>query len=361
MIFIVNTLFTAAWMALIWRFDEFSHLKKSRKTLTLFMLAGMASMILVALGYYFSPIELISNNDDIESVFITHMLIAGPYEEGAKFLMFLFITRHFAPIKEPRDGILYAAAVAMGFAAVENLYYGNEYGLTVLLIRSALCTPGHVVYGAIWGFTYALAAYRNLPRGKRLNYGLVLFSLVPAAFAHGMYNFLVGVSLFPIAAASVVDIAVVIIAFRLYKYHGKLTPYKKYTLADYHEAVPAYRRALAVDPDNRVLNKRIALFYFYGNRFRESLDHIERLVRADPRNPYFHCLQGAALVLSGDNQGGIKAIARWHKRLSRSQREILKRNMTWLIRDISKREEILEVLGMRQVWVRWPVINPASE
>jgi len=129
----------------------------------------------------------------------------------------------------------------------------------------------------------------------------------------------------------------------------------KNTFTDYHEAVPVYRGALAVDPGNRVLNKRIAHCYFYGSRFRESLNHIERLVRADPRNPYCHCLRGAALVLSGDGDGGRKTIARWRKRLSRGQRETLKRNMTRLIRDIGKREEIRDVLGMRQVWVRYPV------
>ncbi len=343
MIFIVNAIATALWMALIWGLDEFSRRKKSGKTPVVFMLAGMASMLPTLFLYQLSPIDVFEEIAMVSSKFIMHLFIVGPVEECSKFITFLLLARRFAPIREPRDGILYAAAVAVGFAAVENLWYGNEYGLYTLAVRSVLCTTGHVVFGATWGFSYALAVYEGARRGGRADYPLVLMSLAIASFVHGLYNFFVEISLVPVAV-SLILIAVVV-SLLLLRFYKKQSPYRKFSLAEYPEAVAAYKKALAVNPDDGVINKRIALFYLYGNRFRESLAHLERAVRADPGNAYLRCLRGAVIVLCGERDRGTTALARGLKKLPGRQHEILRKNIGRLVRDASRRDEILAMLA----------------
>jgi len=121
-------------------------------------------------------------------LFIGCFLIIGPCEELAKFLavrLFIYRNREF---DEPLDGIIYAAAAALGFASLENVFYvvdwthglGIRWGM--LGVRSFLALPGHVIFAATWG--YALGRKKFNPQY------LVWPRLAAAAGLHGLYDFL---------------------------------------------------------------------------------------------------------------------------------------------------------------------------
>jgi RsiW-degrading membrane proteinase PrsW (M82 family) len=120
-------------------------------------------------------------------MFIGCFLVIGPCEELAKFLSVrLFVYRH-KEFNEPLDGIIYAAAAALGFASLENVLYVFDWKThTVhwgtLGVRSLLALPGHVIFSTTWGF--ALGRQRFNPRFR------VWPFVIGAAWLHGLYDFL---------------------------------------------------------------------------------------------------------------------------------------------------------------------------
>lgn len=112
-------------------------------------------------------------------------LFVGPIEEGAKYLG-LRATRVFYGnrLNEATDGVVYMAAVALGFSLIENFMYANA-GLGnghLLWLRLLLATPGHILFSFPMGLSHYLAREEGHPRWT-----------VPASFglacaAHGAYN-----------------------------------------------------------------------------------------------------------------------------------------------------------------------------
>jgi protease PrsW len=114
-------------------------------------------------------------------------LVIGPCEEISKFLavrLFVYRNKEF---NEPLDGIIYAAAAALGFASLENVLYvidwhtGHVHWGT-LGVRSLLALPGHVIFSTTWG--YALGRQKFDPKHR-------VWPMVGlAALLHGLYDFL---------------------------------------------------------------------------------------------------------------------------------------------------------------------------
>ena len=70
-------------------------------------------------------------------------MLVGFNEETAKLLVLLllsFPTRH---LREPFDGILHGAVVALGFATLENGFYLQQYGVGVVATRAVVTLPAH--------------------------------------------------------------------------------------------------------------------------------------------------------------------------------------------------------------------------
>jgi len=150
-------------------------------------------------------------NFGLEKNFVSVVIAAPIVEEIAKGLGFWFVRPH---IRELEDGLVYGAAIGLGFAATENLLYGvdalNTVGLDlalwtiVLRILSSMLL--HLGSSAILGFGFARVALGN-------GFGLLLipYYLVAAAL-HATYNFLVtlpGVGLWALGTALVMVVFVV--------------------------------------------------------------------------------------------------------------------------------------------------------
>jgi RsiW-degrading membrane proteinase PrsW (M82 family) len=107
--------------------------------------------------------------------------VVAPIQEAAKVAAAwpAFLSKH---LDEAYDGVIYSAASALGFAAVENaLLLRSEPAGAIWIARAVLALPAHVFFACLWG--YALA------RAKRSRRRLPIF---PAAFvatigAHGLY------------------------------------------------------------------------------------------------------------------------------------------------------------------------------
>jgi RsiW-degrading membrane proteinase PrsW (M82 family) len=112
--------------------------------------------------------------------------VVGPIEEGAKFAVawaVLFRTRWF---DEPIDGLVYAATVAIGFAALENALYATHVDGLTQVARAATTPLTHSVFSALWGFG---SGHALLVEKRPLRRALWLaLPLVAAAVTHGAYD-----------------------------------------------------------------------------------------------------------------------------------------------------------------------------
>jgi protease PrsW len=159
--------------------------------------AGGAFIINTVLGlgmYVFTGDEFITE-------MTTGSIIAPFVEEGLKglavLLVFLAFRHEFDSIL---DGFVYAAMVALGFAATENAYYIYTYGwleggytgmLFLVFVRVVLVGWQHPFYTAFIGIALAVTRLSRHTIVKLIA-PLVGFSL--AVFAHAFHNTLAGLS-----------------------------------------------------------------------------------------------------------------------------------------------------------------------
>gem|GEM_PF-6871043 len=92
-------------------------------------------------------------------------LFVGVNEESLKFATTLVLVRGLGRLREPLDALVYATAVALGFATLENLGYAFHYGPGALLLRNFSAVPLHVGLGAVVGPGSGPHPVR--PRGRR--------------------------------------------------------------------------------------------------------------------------------------------------------------------------------------------------
>jgi RsiW-degrading membrane proteinase PrsW (M82 family) len=88
------------------------------------------------------------------------------------------------------DGTVYAVAVSLGFAALENIGYVSSYGISVALLRAVTSIPGHCIFGIYMGYAYGmakLAEYQGRHARRRL---CMIRALVVPMLIHGTYDFI---------------------------------------------------------------------------------------------------------------------------------------------------------------------------
>ncbi len=126
------------------------------------------------------------------NVFLTAFIVAGLVEEIWKFLIVRFYCYHRPEFDDPYDGIIYATAVALGFATLENILYVFNPSLIggwrVGVLRAFMAVPSHAFYGVLMGYFLGEAKFTRSDTEANL---LALVGLFLAILAHGLYDFIV--------------------------------------------------------------------------------------------------------------------------------------------------------------------------
>lgn len=127
------------------------------------------------------------------SVLFSVVVAAPIMEELLKFAVVRLTVFRKTEFNEPMDGIVYAAAAALGFASLENvLYVLGEYNkgtgtvAAVTVLRALLSVPGHALWSSMWGFALGFAKFAPPLRRKKL----IRTGLLMAIGMHGLYNLL---------------------------------------------------------------------------------------------------------------------------------------------------------------------------
>jgi RsiW-degrading membrane proteinase PrsW (M82 family) len=120
--------------------------------------------------------------------FTFSFVISAGVEEFFKWFVLYHIIFNHTEFDEPYDGIVYAVAVSLGFATLENVLYAFLQPATMgtLMMRALLPVSGHALFGVFMGYSLGRAKFST---GKKIRLHLWLALLLPIVW-HGLYDYL---------------------------------------------------------------------------------------------------------------------------------------------------------------------------
>jgi RsiW-degrading membrane proteinase PrsW (M82 family) len=350
LIFIINSIAVYIWIRILLHYDINTKDKKSLKTFFQFFFGGILSMIPTAILYSIFPTIDDTFDKTLSTLIINNILIVGSIEEISKFILFVFLCNKLHSIKEPRDGILLAASVGIGFAFYENFYYAQTYGLIILIVRAIVCISGHMLNCAIWGVSYAHIIYDKKRFRDKADYIHVTASIIVSAVLHGLYNLFLdyygGVGFI---FAINLQIIMLLLVRKKYREIIKDTPYKRFPYSEYKKAITIIKKALDHNPGSLVLNCRIARYYIYSGEYAKAKSHLEKCLTVNPKNSYLKALKGIASIMTGVEgltgiEGGKNILGMSYPMLRPAIKKFLKKEVSILIRDKKSRGEIISLM-----------------
>ena len=342
-ILIINTIVLAAWLKYLRHLDDFVADKKNKYTLLQFVIFG--GIFSVILTLIMSPIWeaflfYITGRYSDENTFVHHVLIVGPVEELSKFLVFITLAGISKSIKEPRDGILQAVSVALGFSIIENFIYAYVDGVYVLIIRSFLNIIGHMSYGAIWGLAWAAYIYTSNTKYKTPDRYAIIPLFAFAAFFHGIYNSFIVIG-YP-TLSILINVFTMGIFFLIYNYVKENSPYKEFKLREYKKAIPVLKRGLEKHPNSFVLNKRLGVFNIYSKSYSKAGRYLNKARKIKPKNSAARFYYGVSKYMDGDTSKGLKHMTNAVEALPVNMREKMVATINNVVSTKSDRQELLD-------------------
>lgn len=121
----------------------------------------------------------------LQGLFYEPFITMGFLEEFFKWFILFYTVYQHVSFDEPYDGIVYGAAVSLGFATVENIFYLFANGLEYAFGRALLPVSSHALFGVIMGYYFGKSKFSTGSKNKWL-----LFSLLIPVLLHGSYNYI---------------------------------------------------------------------------------------------------------------------------------------------------------------------------
>jgi RsiW-degrading membrane proteinase PrsW (M82 family) len=122
-----------------------------------------------------------------ENPFVFSFVFSAGIEECIKFIIIYFVIYKHVYFDEPYDGIVYAVALSLGFATVENVIYAlvDFSTFSHLVFRAFLPVSAHALFGVFMGYQLGKAKFNPAKENKHLFIALLL----PLIF-HGVFDFI---------------------------------------------------------------------------------------------------------------------------------------------------------------------------
>jgi protease PrsW len=111
---------------------------------------------------------------------------ASATEEVFKFVVVFSLFWRNRNFNEKFDGIVYAVAVSLGFAAVENFLFVYRGTIGTGIFRAFSAVPAHALFGIIMGYYFGKARFVSWRRKGYLFKAI----FIPWLF-HGLYDFFI--------------------------------------------------------------------------------------------------------------------------------------------------------------------------
>ncbi len=112
---------------------------------------------------------------------IFYFIVVGGAEELVKFFAMKIPTWKNPEFDYVFDGVIYGVTASLGFAALENVLYVLDTGLTTAGVRAWTAIPLHCITGIFMGHYYGVARAADMWADRR--------ALIPMLI-HGAYDFI---------------------------------------------------------------------------------------------------------------------------------------------------------------------------
>jgi len=122
---------------------------------------------------------------NLTNIWFQAVVASASVEEFFKWLVVYYTVYKHIAFDEPYDGIVYAVAVSLGFATLENLLYLLLNGLEMALWRALLPGSGHALFAIFMGYYLGLAKFTGNLQMQRKR---LLASLFLPIALHAAYN-----------------------------------------------------------------------------------------------------------------------------------------------------------------------------
>ncbi|MFN0110907.1 MAG: PrsW family glutamic-type intramembrane protease [Blastocatellia bacterium] len=160
------------------------------------------------------------------------VLIVGPVEEGLKLFAVYFYAYRRQEFDEQLDGVIYGAAAALGFAAIENVVYLAQNDPMLVLLRGPLSNPGHALFSAIWGMSLSRAKAK--PNLFSARFPVIVQGWLYASLLHSLFDvLLVAASKISILFFGVLVAQMITLFFWVrtqIKFHSDTSPHREGTM-----------------------------------------------------------------------------------------------------------------------------------
>ncbi|HNZ84041.1 MAG TPA: PrsW family intramembrane metalloprotease [Candidatus Pacearchaeota archaeon] len=179
--------------SLIWLFHYLGkdiNPEPKRILLSIFILGALVTFPTAIIEIFLSGVlDKIPIIDSIPwlRIFIYSAVVIGLVEELAKFFFVAAISQ-FKCFDEPIDAMIYMVTSAMGFAALENLFYlmGNNFSpqtnITIAVFRFLGANFLHALCSAILGYFFA----KSIINRKKI---ILISGIIISALLHGIFNY----------------------------------------------------------------------------------------------------------------------------------------------------------------------------
>ncbi|WEK55664.1 MAG: glutamic-type intramembrane protease PrsW [Candidatus Cohnella colombiensis] len=123
-----------------------------------------------------------------DSPFVSAFISSAMVEEFFKWFVLYHLIYNHTEFDEPYDGIVYAVAVSLGFATLENVLYAFMQPATfgTLMARALLPVSGHALFGVYMGYAFGRAKFTKDNNVKSL---LLLAFIFPVVW-HGFFDYI---------------------------------------------------------------------------------------------------------------------------------------------------------------------------
>ncbi len=174
-------------LTMIYRMDK---LEREPRPLIIRLVFGgiLAALVAIVLESVFGGILQNMYFSSILTATIANAVMIGLSEEFAKMFFLKRFSWNCPDFNYMFDGIVYAVAVSLGFAAFENVFYVFQYGLSVAVSRALLAVPAHTAFAVYMGSFYGKAKYCDVYGRKGACRTNLLFGFLIAAALHAFYD-----------------------------------------------------------------------------------------------------------------------------------------------------------------------------
>ena len=128
---------------------------------------------------------IMQNEWNWRSGIVAEIIQSAVVEEFFKWMVIFFTVYKHVEFDEPYDGIVYAVAVSLGFATLENLFYLIINGMNIAFWRAFLPVSSHALFAVWMGYYLGRAKFSQNSKQEKT---FLWLSIVLPIGLHALYN-----------------------------------------------------------------------------------------------------------------------------------------------------------------------------